>query len=491
MLTRLFLLLLTAVLLHAQPFTAPFFVRNAASTTGVNVAPGSLIAIQPRAAELQPMIGVTAELRVGTGAVRPLPLFTPPAGARYTWAVIPKDLPATDELIVTLIRDGVRYSATISTQRSAPGLFTANYAGTGPALAISYGGPTPARNALTSAAVPDRFVSLYATGLNDALAADVTIDVAGQTAPAVFAGPQGTPGMDQINFVVPKEAYLGCYVPVTIRVRGVASNAATLSINSDSFACAHPLGLSYADMRSLDTGVNVPSVNFYISAWRTDDQPLSERATLWPFSANASVMAALAGTQMPDSVYLSCAPPPIGYYDYISGFGPPMIATDPITLVGPNARHVVMDRSPSTVTPTDPLPFYTPGEWHLRADDGDLFFPFDQAFTLPPPISNFNIAPHSVLSSEKELEVTWNPAGFGPNDLVVVSLPSGASCTTRAWTGRVTLPKPIRSLESTVAISVIPHWAGRPQFNMLRRDGRVVRAVVNYTFIQTVNVTVE
>ena len=489
MLTRLFALAFFGAFSYAQPFTAPFFVRNAAST-GTAVAPGSLIAILPRAAELQPMIGLTAELRLGDN-VRPLPLLTPPVGARYIWALIPKDLPVTDSLIITLIRDGVRYPATISTQRSAPGLFTANYSGNGPALAISYGGPIPARNALTSAAVPDRFVSLYATGLNDALAADVTVDVAGQTTPAVFAGPQGTPGMDQINFVVPKGAYLGCYVPVTIRVRGVVSNAATLSIHSDSFACAHPLGLSYADMKSLDTGGTVPIVNFYLTAWRTDDQPLSERASIYPFLANASVMAALAGTQMSDSAYLACTPPPMGYYDYLSGFGPQQFPTGPITLTGPSTRHVVMDQSLSTVTPTEPLPFYTPGEWHLRADGGDVFFPFDQAFTLPPPISNFNIAPHSVLSSEKELEVTWNPAGFGPNDLVAVSFPSGASCTTRAWTGRLTMPKPIRSPESTVAIAVIPHWAARPQFNLLRRDGRVVRAVVNHSFSQTVNVTVE
>ncbi len=101
-----------------------------------------------------------------------------------------------------------------------------------------------ARNALTAAAVPDRFVSLYATGLNGALTADVTVDVAGQTVPAHYAGPQATSGMDQINFIVPKNAYLGCYVPVTIRVRGVESNPLTLSINSDPFACAHPLGLS-------------------------------------------------------------------------------------------------------------------------------------------------------------------------------------------------------------------------------------------------------
>ncbi len=254
---------------------------------------------------------MTAVSFVNVGNERPLSLLAPPIGVPGAWAVLPKDAP-DGMFFVTLIRQGVRYTGNLVVERTAPALFTIDYSSVGPALAISYGGAEPRRNGLTSAAVPERFVSLYATGLNEAKVSDVTVDIAGQTVPAVYAGPQGTPGLDQINFIVPKNAYLGCYVPVTIRVRGIASNTATLSIHSDPFACAHPWGLSYADLKTLDADGYIPTINLNIQTLKSDGDALGEGGIVLSSNLDAAGVARSSGVQI-RTLNTSRAKTPLGF----------------------------------------------------------------------------------------------------------------------------------------------------------------------------------
>lgn len=240
--TRLAFLFAASVAFGQAPF-APFgvAVRNAAMATSKEVAPGSFVSIATTAPELQSLAGVTVTMRYQPqDSFRPLATFPAPNGVGI-WALVPNDAP-TGDFWVTLFRGDVTYTDFAIIRREAPGLFTQSYSGFGPALALNYLGGAPTRNALTAAAVPGRTEALFATGLGNARAGDVTVDIAGEVVPASFAGPQGTPGLDQINFVVPQSAYLGCYVPAAIRVRGVVSNTVTLSIHTDTFACAHPLG---------------------------------------------------------------------------------------------------------------------------------------------------------------------------------------------------------------------------------------------------------
>lgn len=477
--TRL-LLLLSAAVAFAQPPFAPFGVilRDAPTKVTKTVAPGSLISITPTAPELQSLAGVTVTMRYqAADPFRPLATFPAPDGVGL-WAVVPKDAPLGD-FWVTLFRGDVTYTDFAIIQRTAPGLFAARST-FGTALALTYGNGSPSRLALTSAAVPGRFVALFATGLNDARAGDVTLDIAGQTVPASYAGPQATPGVDQINFVVPLDAYLGCYVPVTIRVRGVASNAVSLPINGDPFACAHPLGLSYSEMKTLDAGGAIPFAELTAVALRRDAQLVGESFRLFFTAADATAIALSAGYQVPDSVRLGCTTSASGA---AGGFARNLFPTGgPIVLSGPRGQETELQPPYSTPLPSLPAPFYSPGEWRIRASDGPVFRAFERSFPLPAVIDSINIAPGGTVSSEQELEILWNADVFGPSDLVVVT-GSGATCTTEGWRGRVALPKPLRpSVSGEVTVTLVPHPAGRTLFRLPMQDGTTIPGMAGYYF---------
>ncbi len=55
----------------------------------------------------------------------------------------------------------------------------------------------------------------------------------GVQVPVVYAGPQGTPGVDQINVrLLPKalEGFMGEIVPVIIRIDGVPANSIGIAV---------------------------------------------------------------------------------------------------------------------------------------------------------------------------------------------------------------------------------------------------------------------
>jgi uncharacterized protein (TIGR03437 family) len=77
------------------------------------------------------------------------------------------------------------------------------------------------------------YVSFYGTGFRNASAGDVTCSLGA----VVYAGPQGTPGLDQINVRVSSPDYLpdilqygGGPVPVTIRINSIAANSTVIDL---------------------------------------------------------------------------------------------------------------------------------------------------------------------------------------------------------------------------------------------------------------------
>ena len=133
------------------------------------------------------------------------------------------------------------------------GLFTANGAGNGPAAAQNDNGDgTTTSNTLQSPAFPGQTVYLSGTGLGP-IASDTSANpdpsnltvqtevfVGGVNAGVVSNG-RRSPGADQVGFVVPDGAPLGCWTPVYVRTGGTAvSNFATISISADGSPCAEP-----------------------------------------------------------------------------------------------------------------------------------------------------------------------------------------------------------------------------------------------------------
>jgi uncharacterized protein (TIGR03437 family) len=77
------------------------------------------------------------------------------------------------------------------------------------------------------------YVSFYGTGFHGATTANVSCEINGVQVPVVYAGPQETPGVDQINVrLLPKilDGFVGETMSVVIRVDGVPANSALIAV---------------------------------------------------------------------------------------------------------------------------------------------------------------------------------------------------------------------------------------------------------------------
>jgi hypothetical protein len=452
------------------------------------VAPGAFLAVQTFSAG--PAASAPTSLEVSQGDwTRTLEPLQSPFGLK-TWARLPNDAPL-GQITAAVVQDGVRYTSQLQNRSAAPGLFTQSYSASGPARAINYGTTGVALNALTSAATPRIFVALFGTGLNGARANEVTVSVGGIEVEATFAGPQGIPGLDQVNFRIPPNAYLGCYVPVTLLVRGVVSNVATLAINSDSFACAHPMGLSYDDLRTLDQGRSIPLAILNLLYSKITTSPLRQSASLQLLDGNAQTVALFSGTQLSDQYRLTCRTPLSGgAAGVVGGISQNVPAT--LRLTGPEQQQLTLTTGRGTDVSGETA-FFTPGAWRIRADASptNFFLPFEYTFQLPPLVRSLNVAPGQALSTEVPLDLHWDPSRYA--DELVTFFTPGAACTTRASLGAVQMPKPIRPTPPTLeALGFVtaPHPEALSKFSIQARDGRLIRGIVRFSFEQAIDVQI-
>jgi uncharacterized protein (TIGR03437 family) len=75
------------------------------------------------------------------------------------------------------------------------------------------------------------FLELFATGLSAASSlANVRVSIGGLSVPAVFAGPQGDVGLDQVNFQIPASLAGRGDTTLSLTVDGVPSNTTHITI---------------------------------------------------------------------------------------------------------------------------------------------------------------------------------------------------------------------------------------------------------------------
>jgi uncharacterized protein (TIGR03437 family) len=77
------------------------------------------------------------------------------------------------------------------------------------------------------------YVSFYGTGFGGAIAANVQCWISGRPITVTFAGPQGTPGVDQINILLPgpdDEFWDSPYAEVHLSINGTQTNTAVLTL---------------------------------------------------------------------------------------------------------------------------------------------------------------------------------------------------------------------------------------------------------------------
>jgi uncharacterized protein (TIGR03437 family) len=163
------------------------------------------------------------------------------AWAGQTAAIVPWGISgASAQVTVTYVGQSSA-PVSVSIAPSAPGIFTFDSSGHGPAAAINQDGIT-----VNTAATPTRIgdiISLYATGEGQTTPAgvdgkpasvpypypnlSVTATAGGQNAPVVYAG--GAPGMVaglmQVNVQIPAGIQTGNAVPVVLKVGNALSQA--------------------------------------------------------------------------------------------------------------------------------------------------------------------------------------------------------------------------------------------------------------------------
>ncbi len=233
---------------------------------GSAIAQGSIFSIF--GAGLGPEPGVTApeppllpslagvSVRVFTPAgdsVDALPLYT---GASQINAIMPSSTAVGLNFLSVTYAGETSSAVPIKVVHSSFGIFTrglappAGSSRPGARLAavqnvmgsgeLQLNGPeTPAR--------PGQTVTLWGTGLGAVAGPDaipsaarqaatlVEVDVGGHAAQLSYSGRSPCcPGVDQINLQIPENSPLGCFVPVSVRVRGVVySNVEAISISAD------------------------------------------------------------------------------------------------------------------------------------------------------------------------------------------------------------------------------------------------------------------
>ncbi|HMD70795.1 MAG TPA: beta-propeller fold lactonase family protein [Bryobacteraceae bacterium] len=186
-------------------------------------------------------------------------------------AILPSATPVGDGFVTVTYNNRASATAPIHVVRGSVGLFTRNQAGSGPAIVQNYNsGSDQPLNGLTQSAHPGQTLILWATGLGPVafdetqpplvqnVRTDVTVWVGAKSAPVSYSGrsPQ-FPGVDQINFTLPADVPLGCYVPLALQLGTtppVMSNFATIAITAQGSVCSDPHGLAAADLALLQTG---------------------------------------------------------------------------------------------------------------------------------------------------------------------------------------------------------------------------------------------
>lgn len=193
--------------------------------------------------------GVSIRVFQGTTSVNAIPVFVGPTQIN---AIMPSNAPLGRVSLQVTFNNFSSNPAPVTIVNSTFGIYTATGYGLGPGILQDNNLPGVPINAPSVAAMPGDTITLWGTGLGPVTFPDnlAPTAVSLPTQTEVFVG--GKPaaisyngrapccsGSDQINFVVPADAPLGCWVPVFVRTEGrIVSNSVTMAISADGSPCS-------------------------------------------------------------------------------------------------------------------------------------------------------------------------------------------------------------------------------------------------------------
>jgi uncharacterized protein (TIGR03437 family) len=201
---------------------------------------GSNLAAAVKQAPSQPLPtslgGVTVTVTDANGGVFPaLLIYVSPN--QVNW-LIPTGV-ATGTATVTLTNGTATFTGTALISSTAPGLYTANLTGQGPASAqvtdgANYSDTFQCNSSGICTLVPinvatQPFLMLYGTGIRGAAQPNVSVKIGNINAPVTYAGAQGGyAGLDQVNVSLPTTLKGRGQLVVTVSINGQASNMGQL-----------------------------------------------------------------------------------------------------------------------------------------------------------------------------------------------------------------------------------------------------------------------
>jgi uncharacterized protein (TIGR03437 family) len=380
-------------------------------------------------------------------------------------AILPSATPVGTGTLM-LSYQGSSTSFAIRVLAAGVGTFTLNEGGTGPGVFTD-----SAYNPITmvNAAHPGDTLILWGSGLGPVtgdetepptqidLGTGVQVLVGNQPATVTYGGRGSSPGLDQINFVVPA-GITGCKTSVVVIVKGITGNVTTLSVApAGQTTCGDTFNALTA--ANLQKAVSSGSLSLAgVTLTHTPDTGDTLLADFGTFPLN-SLIRSYGGTPAP-SVGNCIA------YEILNNtltFTDPILPTplstgSQLMITGPNGNKTVDVLSPglyaSELASSAPF-FIAPGNYTITNGSGGAdVATFNWNLTLPASIVPTNI-PASVDLSQ-DLTLTWT-GGSAYSVVTIVAfngVPTTPSlnsytyiiCTAAAGAGTFTIPSAILSL---------------------------------------------
>ena len=218
------------------------------------VAPGSLATLlaptpATRSTNATPpwptrLSAMSLEVRDSAGVTRLAPLlYVSPRQINFR---VPAGTALGEATLAIASDSGTTESGSMQVEAVAPGLFTVDGASFTPVATVVMVEPDGKQVSVVAEPIPlstagDRpiYMSFFGTGFAGANTDNVTVSMNGLRVPVLYAGPQETPGVDQINIrLLPEvlgtlncDEFWGCEgVLISIRIGGVLANSGWLWI---------------------------------------------------------------------------------------------------------------------------------------------------------------------------------------------------------------------------------------------------------------------
>jgi len=445
---------------------------------GVSLGPASS---PPLAFPLSTTLGgVSITVTQGATTVNAIPLYV---SAGQINAIMPSNTPLGKVSVSVTVNNVKGPPSPATVVNSSFGVFALNSGGFGPGVVQNFVSATQAPfNLPNVAAKPNQYAVLYGTGLGPVTFPDnvpptvanlptkTEIFVGGLPATIGYSGRTSCcAGLDQINFQVPQNAPLGCWVPVQVRTEGVTvSNTTTMAISADGSPCAESgnalaapfiAGKKFGVIAALRTPV-IEDVGLPAAATVTTDSVMmtfqQESTAPFPPPFNPNFSLPPVGT--------CTAFTPQG--DMFDGDNFPLSGTTgkfldagaSLAVSGPLGNRTVK-RAAGNVRNFQPLGytydgslvpsslFLSPGSFSLTGAGGADVGAFTASFTVPTPLTWSNRDQTSPITRSQGFTVNWSGTPAGQTVIVFgggVDLPSNATgefvCVALAGASSFTVP---------------------------------------------------